>query len=151
MLHGLFLDLRSFVEDLLRSAEVHICGGQVIQGLMVPLVVVILHKTGDLGFEFTWKEIVLQVHNVLHRAMITLDLALGHGVVRSSSCMLDVFAFQEELEILGKITGAIIGQQTRTMLHQNMVETGLVQCQKQRVLHIAGVHRRGEFPGQDIT
>jgi hypothetical protein len=40
--------------------------------------------------------------------VVALDLALGHGMVRSISCMLDVFAFQEEFEIFGKITGAIV-------------------------------------------
>lgn len=92
---------------------------------MGSLIVVILHQTGDLGFEFTRQEMVLQVHNILHRAVVALDLALSHGMVGGSSGMLDVFVLQKEFKIFGQITGAIIGKQTRTMLHQNIAKTSL--------------------------
>jgi hypothetical protein len=46
-------------------------------------------------------------------------------MVGGSSGMLDVFVLQKEFKIFGQITGAIIGKQTRTMLHQNIAKTSL--------------------------
>ena len=62
---------------------------------MVALVVVIVHKAGNLNFKFGREKIVLQVHNILHRAVVTLDLALSHGMVRGRVSVLDVPVFQE--------------------------------------------------------
>ena len=62
---------------------------------MVALVVVIIYEAGDLGFQWSGEKIILQVHNVFHRTVVALDLALGHRVVRRRASMLDVPAFEE--------------------------------------------------------
>ena len=59
LLQGLFLDLVSFREHLLGSAKIDIRWGEIVQGLVVALVVVIVHKAGDLGFKLAREEIIL--------------------------------------------------------------------------------------------
>jgi hypothetical protein len=43
------------------------------------LVGVVFHEADELGFKHSRKKLVLQVHNILHRAVAAFDLALGHG------------------------------------------------------------------------
>jgi len=93
LLQGLFLDLVSFCEHLLGSAKIDIRWGEIVQGLMVALVVVVDHKTGDLGFQLAREEIILQIHNILHGAVVAFNLTLGHRVVGGGVGMLDVPAF----------------------------------------------------------
>ena len=62
LLHRLFLDLVSSSEHLLGSAKIDICRREIVQGLMVALVVVIIHKAGDLNFQLSGQEVILQVH-----------------------------------------------------------------------------------------
>jgi hypothetical protein len=95
LLQGLFLDLVSFGEHLLGSAKVNISRSEIVQRLMVTLVVVIVHEAGDLNFKFGGEILILQVHNILHRTVVTLNLALGHRVVGRRASMLNVSALQE--------------------------------------------------------
>jgi hypothetical protein len=87
LLHRLFLDLVSFGEHLLGSAKINIRRGEIVQGLVLARVVVVVHKAGDLGFKFGGEEIILQVHNVLHRTVVAFNLALGHRMVGSRAGM----------------------------------------------------------------
>jgi len=80
--------------------------------------------------------------------MITLDLALCHRMIGCTACVLDAFALQKGLELSRNITGPIVGQQSRTMLYQNMVQAGLVRSHLQGVLHIQGGHSVGQFESQ---
>ncbi len=77
---GWSLDAVSSGEYLLGSAKIDISRGEIVQGFMVTLVVVVIHKTSDLSFKLCGKIVILQVHNVLHRAVVALDLALRHRV-----------------------------------------------------------------------
>jgi len=71
---------------------------------VLALGVVVLHKAGDLGFERSWKKVVLQVHNILHGAVVTFDPALGHEVVGCAPGVFDISVFQEVLQLFGDIT-----------------------------------------------
>ena len=82
-------------KHLLGSAKKDIRGGEIVQGLVVTLVVVIVHKAGNFNLKLGREEIILQVHNVLHRTVVAFNLALGHRVVRGRVGMLDVPAFQK--------------------------------------------------------
>jgi len=44
---------------------------------MISVVVVKIHKTSDLAFQFLWAIIIFQPDDILHRSMIRLDLSLG--------------------------------------------------------------------------
>ena len=48
---------------------------------MITLVVVIIHKGGDLTPRFPVRVLIMQLHHVSHRAVIAFDLVLCHLVV----------------------------------------------------------------------
>ena len=56
---------------------------------MVSTVVVVLDELLDVVFELSWQVVVLQQDPVFHRAVISLDLALRHRVVRPAADMSD--------------------------------------------------------------
>jgi len=59
---------------------------------MVALVGVVAHELDDLPLQFFGRIVVLQVHHILHRAVIAFDLALGHRVVRRTVGMIVLFS-----------------------------------------------------------
>jgi len=59
-LQGPSLDLFPSVLDLLRTPKVDIGWRQIVQRLMVPGIVVILHEFSDGGFQFGWGVVILQ-------------------------------------------------------------------------------------------
>ena len=97
LLHCSFLDFVSFVEHLLGSAEIDIGRCEIVEQLVIALVVVIRHETGNLRFKISRKKIILQVHNIFHRAMITPNFALRHRMIRRGMGVLDVPALQKQL------------------------------------------------------
>jgi hypothetical protein len=50
-------------------------------------VIVVLNEAPDRPLELPGTVVVLQLHDVLHRAMIPLDLSLRHRVVRLAACV----------------------------------------------------------------
>ena len=95
LLQGLFLDVVSFSEHLLGSAKVNISRREIVQRLVVTLVVVIVHEAGDLNFKFGGEKIILQVHNIFHRTVVTFNLALGHRVVGCRASMLHLLVLEK--------------------------------------------------------
>jgi hypothetical protein len=69
---------------------------------MIALVELVVYKMGDLPLKFFGGIVVLQFHNVLQRTVITLTLSLGHRVVGRATLMLDVFALQVILQVMGQ-------------------------------------------------
>jgi len=53
---------------------------------VIPTIVVIGDELADVQFEFVREVIVFEQDAVFHRAVISLDLALRHRVVRGYKC-----------------------------------------------------------------
>src|SRR5258708_20342813 len=79
---GFSFDLFPPFENGLTAPEVDVNRRQVVQALVVSRVVVVLDELVDALLELSWQVVVLQQDPVFHRAVISLDLALGHRVVR---------------------------------------------------------------------
>ena len=77
-------------EDVMVAAEVDIGRCDVLERLVVAVVVVVIHKAGDLFFQLLGVIVMLQRHQVFHGPVIALDLALGHRVIRGAPDMADV-------------------------------------------------------------
>ena len=77
------------------ATVVHVVRGHVADGLVDPLVVVVIHKASDSALQFPRAVVILEPGHVLHRAMIALDLArivsrgLEHGMAPGKSAALD--------------------------------------------------------------
>ncbi len=148
-MQGTFFDLLSLAQNLLISAKIYICRGQIIQRFVIALMIVVVHKTSDLLLKLPGIEIVLQLDHVLHRTMIALDLTLGHGMIGRTAYVLDMLALQKGFEFSGNITGTVIGQQSRAVLHQDMLQAGPIQSYLQGVLNIQGGHSVGQLESQN--
>ena len=59
--------------DLLLPADVHLRWSDVVERFVIPFVIVVVHKTLDLLFEFSRKIIVLQIDFVFHLTMVPFD------------------------------------------------------------------------------
>ena len=83
--------------------------------LTIAPVVVVVHKPDDLPLQIFRTIVILQVHHILHRAVIAFDLTLGHRVVGSTVGVFDVPAVQVILQILGEVTGSVVGKQAEAV------------------------------------
>ena len=84
-LDGLSLDPFSFQQDGVAAAEVDIGRGEVSDGLVVAVVIVVIDEGVDLGLEIAGEVVILEQGAVLERLMPALDLALGLRMERSSA------------------------------------------------------------------
>ena len=71
---------------------------------MAALVVVVIHELDDLPLQIFRRIVILQVHYILLREVITFDLAQGHRMIGSSVGVFDVPAVQVIIQILLIIT-----------------------------------------------
>src|SRR5215831_15542217 len=89
LLDGFSFDLFPPFENGLTAPEVDVSRRQVVQALVVSTVVVVADELLDALFELSWQ--VVQQDPVFHRAMISLDLALHHRVVRPLTGIVALF------------------------------------------------------------
>src|ERR1700745_4508253 len=87
LLDGFSFDLFPPFENDLAAPEVDVSRRQVVQALVVSTVVVVADELLDALFELSWQVVVVQQDPGFHRAMISLDLALRHRVIRPAADM----------------------------------------------------------------
>src|SRR5262245_57509059 len=83
------------------APEVDVSRRQVVQALVVSTVVVVADELLDALFELSWQVVVVQQDPVFHRAMISLDFALRHRVVRPAADMSDAVVLRQGLKQSG--------------------------------------------------
>lgn len=79
------LDIFSPGKDLLSPAQIDICRCNIIQGFMIPVIIVILYKFSNLTLKFFGTVIVFQLNYVFHRSMVSFNLALSLRMKRFAS------------------------------------------------------------------
>ena len=87
---GPSLDPFSLQQDGLAAPEVDVGWGEIVEALVVAPMIVVVDEGGDLGFEITRQEVVLQQDAVLQRLVPALDLALGLRMARRAAGVIDV-------------------------------------------------------------
>ena len=131
--------------------EVDIGGREVAQVLVIAPVIVVFDEGGELGFEITGQIVALQQDAVLEGLVPALDLALGLGMLRYASGMLDALLIEPFGQIAGDIAGSIIRQQPGLMDNLRPIAARCLEGQFQRVGDVFDPHRRAELPGDDIA
>ena len=63
--NGLSFDPFSFCQNLRRPPEVDVCGGEIVDALVVAAVIVVGDESRDLGFEIARQIVVFQQDSVL--------------------------------------------------------------------------------------
>ena len=118
---------------------------------MLALVVVIVHKLDDLPLQLFGRIVVLQVHHMLHQAVVAFDLVLGHRVVVCAVGVFNMPAVQVILQILGKVTGSVVGKQAGTQKHIHPIHPCFPYSDLQGLLYIRRVHAGCKLPGQNAA
>src|SRR5258708_2753889 len=95
---------------------------QVVQALVVSTVVVVLDELLDALFELSWQVVVLQQDPVFHRAVISLDLALRHRVVRPAADMSDAVVLEPLAKLARHVGWTVIAQQPWPMQNLDLVD-----------------------------
>jgi len=78
-------------------SEVDVGRCDIVQGFLVAAIVVVAGKAIDLLLELPREVVGLQLDDVFQRAVIALELALGHGMVGRTSGMRDASALEVAL------------------------------------------------------
>ncbi len=80
---------------------------------MIALVVVMIDKGFDLGFEIARQKVIFLQNPVPQCLMPALNFALGLGMIRRSARLLHAFALQLFGQISRDVTGAIVAEKAR--------------------------------------
>src|SRR5262249_12565221 len=123
LLVGFSFDLFPPFENGLAAPEVDVSRRQVVQALVVSTVVVVPDELLDVLFELSWQVVVVQQNPVFHRAMISLDLALRHRVVRPAADMSDAVVLKPLTKLARHVGWTVIAQQPWPMQNLDLVQT----------------------------
>src|SRR5215468_9344941 len=123
LLDGFSFDLFPPFEKGLTAPEVDVSRRQVVQALVVSTVVVVADELLDAPFELSWQVVVVQQDPVFHRAMISLDLALRHRVVRPAADMSDAVVLEPLAKLVRYVGWTVIAQQPWPMQNLDLVQT----------------------------
>jgi hypothetical protein len=90
------------------APEVKTSWGDVVQGFVVPVVVIVTHEPCDFLGQFPGEVIVLKLDDIFHGPVIPFDLSLGHRVIGCLSGMSHALLFQINFQLPRKVARAII-------------------------------------------
>ena len=76
--------------------------------MVIPLVVVVVDPFLNGFLQLPRIVVMLQLHHIFHRAMIALDLPLGHRVIGRAPGVLDILLLEPGLELTADVTGAVV-------------------------------------------
>ncbi len=68
---------------------------------------------------------VLEPHHVLHRAVVALDLALGHRLVGPPPRVSEPVFLEVDRQVLGDVAGAVVAEQARLVLDPDPIREPL--------------------------
>src|SRR5882724_10189060 len=111
LLDGFSFDLFPPFKNGLTAPEVDVSRRQVVQALVVSTVVVVADELLDALFELSWQVVVVQQDPVFHRAMISLDLALRHRVIRLAADMSDAVLHDPHANLPRPAPAIVIAEQ----------------------------------------
>ena len=83
--------------------------------------------------------------------MPALDFPLRHRMIRRTTNVPHVLLFEPFSQIAGDIARAVVRQQTRSVHHRGLIQSGSLQSQFQRVGDVPGFHRGAELPRDDVA
>ncbi len=111
VLDGQFFDPVPPFDDGGVAAEVGVGGRDVAETLVVAVIVIVIDESAYLAFEVSGQVIIFQQDAVFQGLVPPLDLALGLGMIGSSTDMLHSVVFEPVRKIAGDIRRAIVTEQ----------------------------------------
>ena len=145
--NGLSLDPVPSFDDGAGPAEVGVGGRHVAEALVVTLVIVVLDKGFDLGFEVARQEVIFQQDTVLQGLVPALYLALGLRVTRGAVNMAHLLGFDVFGQLASDVAGAVIAEQPGFMQRLSAVAARGLEGHVQRIGNVLGPHVSAQLPG----
>ena len=91
-------------------------------------VIVIVNEPSDGPFELPRAVVLLELHDVLHRAVIAFDLALRHRVIRCPPRTRDLMGLEIVRELARHVARPVVAQEPRPMHHPDPVGARLARA-----------------------
>ena len=146
-LDSLSFDPFSLFQDGLSPSEVDIGRGQIIDALVIAVGVVVLHEGFNAGLKISGEEVVFQQDAVVP----SFNLALGLGVIRCAPDMAHALVLQPISQITGDVAGTVVRSQPGFVSCPGLITARGFQGKFQCLTDILSLHRRTQFPGNDIA
>ncbi len=121
VLDGLSLDPFSFQQDGLAPSKIDVGGREVAQALVVTAVIIVLDEGLDLSLEVARQIVVLQQDPVLQSLVPPFDLALGLGVIGSTTDVLHISIVEPFGQSARDIARPVVGQQPRLVDDRRLI------------------------------
>ena len=113
--------------------------------------VVLVDEGFNLSFEVAWQEVVGQQNAVLQGLMPRFNFALGLGMIRCTARVLHAFVLQLFRQFARDVAGTVVAEQTRCVDDVDLITTGRLQGEVQRIGHVWCPHAGAELPRDDVT
>ena len=146
-LDSLLFDPFSLFQDGLSPSEVDIGRGQIIDALVIAVGVVVIHEGFNAGLKISGEEVVFQQDAVVP----PFNLALGLGVIRCAPDMAHALVLQPISQITGDVAGTVVRSQPGFVSCPGLITARGFQGKFQCLTDILSLHRRTQFPGNDIA
>ena len=144
---SLLFDPFSLFQDGLSPSEVDIGRGQIIDALVIAVGVVVIHEGFNAGLKISGEEVVFQQDAVVP----SFNLALGLGVIRCAPDMAHALVLQPISQITGDVAGTVVRSQPGFVSCPGLITARGFQGKFQCLTDILSLHRRTQFPGNDIA
>ena len=146
-LDSLSFDPFSLFQDGLSPSEVDFGRGQIIDALVIAVGVVVIHEGFNAGLKISGEEVVFQQDAVVP----SFNLALGLGVIRCAPDMAHALVLQPISQITGDVAGTVVRSQPGFVSCPGLITARGFQGKFQCLTDILSLHRRTQFPGNDIA
>ena len=106
-----------------------------------------LHEGFNAGLKISGEEVVFQQNAVVP----SFNLALGLGVIRCAPDMAHALVLQPISQITGDVAGTVVRSQPGFVSCPGLITARGFQGKFQCLTDILSLHRRTQFPGNDIA
>ena len=149
--NGLSFDHLSFGQDCRAAPAIDVCGGEIVDALMVSAVVVVVDESRNLSFEIARQKVIFQQDAVFEGLMPALDFALGHRMIRRAAKVFDIAVVEPFGQVARDIAGTIVGQQPWAIGWLGLIKAAGPQCQVEGVGNIFRTHAGAQFPRHNVA
>jgi hypothetical protein len=105
------------------APKVDIGWSEIAETLVVTPSVVEIDKLRESRFELPWQIVILQQNAILQRAMVTLNFALSHRMIRLAAGVGPTLLLEPGAELRRKIGWPVITQQSWPLLDRGLMES----------------------------
>src|SRR5215813_3134046 len=126
--NGLSFDPLSFGQDSRATPAVDVCGGEIVDALVVSAVIVVVDESRNLSFEIAGQEVIFQQDAVFEGLMPALNFALGHRMIGRAAKVFDIAVVEPFDEVTGDVAGTVGRQKPWSVAWLGLIKVAGPQC-----------------------